>query len=175
MKMDITNRIAEYRSTKTLLWNLLFRKRVDSFYSAVLSCFERIDHELFRALVVPNEQAFTLPLCLGSEPLSFIKIHGRWPGIRIQVRVGRTLENGNRVWESERIDFLSPEEVELDFIECFDWDPYGSPTFSLFRCRIVNSTVLPELVGHQCLVEASQVLVVLIGEEGAKTGENTAE
>jgi hypothetical protein len=145
--IDVTNIMNEYRECSRNLWNTHFSPKGDSWD---LHCsFESIRKLLFRALVADEivdggvtHSLIPLPVLrvVPSRAIVPLLVAREEPG---QATAWRTAEN-LRVPE---------DDIELEFIDYFDWSSYPIKDFRFYQCRIVSFPGNPEYEGWKAMLE----------------------
>ena len=120
---------------------------------------------LFRSLVlrkigrletrVPPDGAYQ------REPLSFLRLEVAAP--RSPILVNRELAGG--YWD-DSLDVIEKGDVDLRFLQFFDWDNLGFREFAYYRVRIVASHRHARVVGKDALVEVGPAIQVLHEQSG---------
>jgi hypothetical protein len=57
------------------------------------------------------------------------------------------------------VNRVNSDEVELRFIDFFDWDQAGFVDFQYYLVRVESSSKYPQIVGHRALVEVGYAKV----------------
>jgi hypothetical protein len=159
---DVTSSILRYREAARHVWNCFLRD--EPLDSPGQHDWEALKQILFTALVLRNcghdECAAAL---LGPDRYGFswiepiVHLHvvplGDVP-IMIGTEPG---PHGNRWGHS--VDRVGPNDVDLRFVDFFDWDPSGHIDFRYYLVTIEGSARYPNLVGHRALLEVSYAKV----------------
>jgi hypothetical protein len=157
---DITSTMSSYRECVRHLWNTHFWQQAERQEDWDLrDRFDEIAIALFRCLVlreVAREDAQVLP--------SYRRDRVALPFIRLEVVpespifVNRGVDEG--YWD-DPVARVQRDELDLRFIQFFDWWDLGFRDFAFYRARIVGSAKHPHLVGRDALLPvSSQVLVI---------------
>jgi hypothetical protein len=161
---DVTALMQNYRECVRHIWNSHFRMGDeqpqdwdlrDQFYDAALI--------LFRALVVWRldvDEPEMLPDYRGDQaPLMFLRLDVE-PCSTIMVN--RTGAGG--YWD-DPVSLIETGDLDLRFIQFFDWSDLDFRDFAFYRARIVGSSRHPHLVGRDALLPVTRSVQVFY--EGA--------
>jgi len=145
---DVTALMNSYRECSRNLWNVYFSTRAD--IGAALDCFGQIRSLLFESLVVDELS------CEGDSdgedaPLVLQVV----PNVRSLILIRRPSDDGNGYWDEEKDLAVGPEDIELEFVEYFDFCDIPIMDFRFFRCRILQFASRPEYIGREALIEAA--------------------
>lgn len=88
------------------------------------------------------------------EPMAIFKLKARGQRLPIMINRKPNIDHGN--WEHE-ISSVEPNDLELTFIDYFDWDPKGMIDYRYIMCRITGAEVSKNVIGHTALVESHYV------------------
>ncbi|MCP4051403.1 MAG: hypothetical protein GY730_11950 [bacterium] len=78
----------------------------------------------------------------------------------IPIRINREIEQSG-YWDHP-VDFIKPNDVELQFIDFFDFDTLGVREFEYYLVHIKKSNIDPSLKGRNGLVKVNHAKVILI-------------
>jgi hypothetical protein len=145
---DITEFMSIYRECSRNLWNAYFSTREDS--GANWDAYEGIRKLLFDALVV-NELFFDEsqegepppPLHLRVVPLA----------AKVPILIRRPSSSG-RYWDQVRDMMVGPDEIELTFVDYYDFREYPIKDFRHFLCKILSFPQHKEYEGLEALIDA---------------------
>ena len=70
------------------------------------------------------------------------------------ILVKRPSDDGNAYWDQERDLVVGPDDIELEFLDYFDFFRIPTMDFHFFRCRILQFPSRPEYKGREALIEA---------------------
>lgn len=161
---DITDILNKYRECARHLWNNYFfiDEELSSYTQDQLDRYEAIDRHLFAELILDplakvscQEEYFrAYP---PSEPLSFLHIVPSVSG-EVPILINRSGASG--YWD-DPVNKVASSEVDLRFIEYFDWNSYGRRDFKFYRVRIVKFLKYPQLEGRDALLEVCHARVFI--------------
>lgn len=165
MNTDITQRIHAYRECARHLWNTYFLTQLsdDVSHWDISDEFEDICSMLFSSLVLnpigatehkksPGYESNPQPLlCLHIVPISDVG--------ETSIHINREKMKAYGYWDYS-INGLSPLDIDLRFIDCFDFDKLGYKNFEYYMGRVVHSPTHLELIGRNALVRASCVRIL---------------
>lgn len=147
---NIKSEIATYREAVRHLWNSAFSTLDDPLrFGVCLELFEEADDLLFRALVC-EPLGIKLSPRASFDPIFDLKVIPTLSK-EVPIMVNRSLP-ASGYWDHP-IKVIMASDVDLAFIEFFDWDAYESKDMRYYRVRIVNSTSKPDLVGRDALID----------------------
>jgi len=155
---DITELIQRHRECSRNLWNTYFWPQAEREENWDLrDQFEDVSAKLFNSLVLwPLEceaHQFKPSYLLPYQQVPFIRIV---PKGTCTAQVNREVESG--YWDHP-IEELKEGDVDMRFIQYFDWWNLGHREFEFFRVLIVSSVKHPELNGRHALVKPLNVRV----------------
>lgn len=161
---DITQSINLYRECAKNLWNTYFLQKISLTNEWDISDeFDDICVSLFSSLVlIPNGctaskksnnyEKSSLPIsCLKVVPLS---------NDGVQIQVNREIDKSG-YWDFP-INFIRPTDVDLRFIDFFDYNMMGFREFKYCHVRIIGSDKYQELIGRDALLEYNDVSIDLM-------------
>lgn len=158
---EITQILNGYRECVRHLWNTYFIIKVSSNQSwDLLDEYDEICKQLFNSLVLSQIDGPTYNKAVYSdsspEPLLFFRVE---PIVEtgIPLHVSREKENVH-YWDYP-ITQIKSGDADMRFIDYFDFDLFGFRDFQYCRVRIINSTVYPELIGHDALIVCSHIRI----------------
>jgi hypothetical protein len=163
---NVTAFLNEYRECVRHLWNIHFRRDAERNNDWDLSdLFDEVAAKLFHALVLRKlgrDQVQVQPdfLC-PKDPLMFLRFE--FPR-RSDLMVNRGVNTG--YWDDPLRD-ASSDDLDLRFVQFFDWSSREYRDFALYRARIVASVPYPKVVGRDVLVPADTATKVLYLSEVA--------
>lgn len=155
---NVTEEMDRYRETLRLLWNVGFwaDPRLRTWDSR--DRFDQLRRLLFEALVVHavgGAQGNSLELA--SVTLHVIPVEAHPVPILINCpRVG----DHNSYWD-DSLKAVRASDVEMHFIEYFDWNAMGYADLQYVRVKIAAFNAHPELIGRDALLEHRLVEVRL--------------
>lgn len=141
---DITELMSEYRECSRNLWNVYFAKRKD--VGGSLDDFERVRRVLFESLVLNDfedweDNAAAPTITIVPRPSSPILI-------RRQSTPG---EAG--YWDEVRDMVVGPGDIELAFVDYFDFSQAPIKDYRYFLCKIQGFASHPEYEEREALLE----------------------
>jgi len=155
---DVTPLMMRYREAARHVWNTYLREEA-CLAGPNLHDWEAIKQVLFTALVLRgcghDECAAAL---LGPERYGFswikpiVHLHVV-PVTNIPIMVNReAVTQGCGYWDHP-VNRVNPDDVDLRFIDFFDWEQSGFIDFQYYLVNVESSSRHPEIVGHRALVE----------------------
>ena len=150
-RMDVTAVLDSYRECVRHLWNTYFWREAEARNDWDLSDeFETVAKRLFRVLVLkPLQGADAESVREGSatqEPWTFLRVEVEQ---RSPIMINRGVNTG--YWDDPLV-IVSHGELDLHFVDFFDWTSLGFRDFGLYRVRIAGSKAHPSLLGRDALV-----------------------
>jgi hypothetical protein len=120
--------------------------------------FDEVAARLFHAIVlrkIGRDRALQPDFLCPKEPLMFLRLEF---GRRSDLMVNRGVNTG--YWD-DPLRVASSDDLDLRFVQFFDWSSLEYRDFALYRARIVASVPHPEVVGRDVLVPADTATKVL--------------
>jgi hypothetical protein len=145
---DITELMNAYRECSRNLWNTYFSARAN--VGASLDAFGQIRPLLFDSLVV-GELSYEGDAEGEDIPPPVLKVV---PRARSLILIQRPSDDGNGYWDQEKDMVVGPDEIELEFVDYFDFSQIPVMDFHFYRCRILRFPSRVEYEGRQALIEA---------------------
>jgi hypothetical protein len=166
---DVTARFASFREGMRHLWNTQVLPTMDTAGDqwAVQHEFDKACSILFGILVVAPLKVTRAEnagrMLIGeradhSEPLRWLRLMPR-VAAGVPIMINRDPFSTSGYWDHP-VDRVTPDDVDLRFIDWFDFDELSFRDFTNFQVRIVASR-LPELVGRTALIACEDVRVML--------------
>lgn len=155
---DVTRVFQNYRISARSIWNLFFWPDPDLANWDTRDLFENIKERLFEALILAK-------LSLDKGEARFAVVPRARDGVPAHIQQTRD-DDRNRYWDHP-VTVLKPSEVELEFLDYFDWDLIGCLDFKYVRTRIKASQTHSDLVGREALLDAEHVDIFLEEERSA--------
>ncbi len=151
---DITEQMNTYRECARNLWNVHFSREENIGWA--LDSWDELRRLLFQSLVADqllyeeeNEAEPTPPHLLPPPLLKVV------PWVRTMILIPTLSGPGEATyWGQEKDLFVGPDDIELEFVEYFDFHQVPIKDFRYFRCRIVRFPGHPEYVGRDSLIDA---------------------
>lgn len=146
---DITDLMNAYRECCRHIWNAYFSGKAN--IGAALDVFSRIQPLLFEGLV-EDELNYEGDVDPETLPPPILKIV---PGTRVPIIIRFLDEPGQaHRWGDGGDIYLGVEDVELDFIDYFDWSEWPIREFQYYLCRIIRFQTHPQYEGREALIRA---------------------
>jgi hypothetical protein len=145
---DITELMNSYRECSRNLWNVYFSRQTD--VGAALDAFGYIRSLLFDSLVV-NELFYEGNAEEGQIPPPVLKVVPR-PSTLILIK--RPSDDGNHYWDQVKDMVVGPDDIELGFLDYFDFADTPLMDFRFYRCEILSFSSRPEYRGREALINA---------------------
>jgi hypothetical protein len=146
---DITDPMNAYRECLRHLWNTYFSGRED--VGSSIDVFSRIEPLLFEGLI-ENELNYDGESDPETLPPPIFKVV---PRERAPIIVKFLDEPGQaHRWGDGGNIYVGPEDIELDFIEYWDWSQWPIREFEYFLCRIARFQSHPQYEGREALIKA---------------------
>lgn len=148
---DVTPLMDSYRECARHLWNTYFQHDAEAPADWDLQGdFDFTVARLFRALVlakVRHGDVEVLPdNCAPRTPMSFLHVT---IAPRSAILVNR--ERAGGYWDHP-LTAIETGDLDLRFLQYFDWAVLGFRDFAYYRVRIVGSAKIPDVVGKDALV-----------------------
>lgn len=143
---DITDLMNQYRECARNLWNAYFSAH--EFTWDLHEKYESVRKMLFEGLV-----AYQLDLsreCCGPVDLPNLKVVPS--GNSVPILINRSSEGGG-YWDAEKDMSVSKDNIQLIFLDYFDWSQFPIKDFNFYRCRIVRFPKCVEYEGREALIE----------------------
>jgi hypothetical protein len=155
---DVTARMAEFREAARHLWNTHLRHLAEPEQDwDVRDAFNSVAVTLFRLLVLRplgREDWEYLPDQFADrKPLPFLRVVAK---SATDLHINRETTSG--YWDFPVVD---AGDLELHFLQFFDWSELGHRDFAYYRVRIGGSKRYPALVGKDALVRIGEGVQVL--------------
>lgn len=156
---DITEVLNDYRECSRHIWNTYFR-----FLEEGDLLFWSVEAELFSQLVlsqISKPPVRLTPTWRNKEPINYLRIVPT-SDCGSPAMINRTGDSG--YWD-DPINMVKPEEVNLRFLEFFDFaGPQDYRDWKYYRARIQDFPTQKHLEGRDLLIDASYVSVFFTGE-----------
>ncbi|MBM4259311.1 MAG: hypothetical protein FJ147_25850 [Deltaproteobacteria bacterium] len=159
---DVTQLLNRYRECVRHLWNTYFFEAAFSNTDWDLADeYEEICGQLFSALVLNQVDRRTHRKARAFEqspqPLSFFRVV---PSATSGVPIHINREKKASPYWDQQMTFIKPDEVDLRFIDFFDFGRLDFRELEYCRVRIVTSTANTDLADHDALLECQHVVVL---------------
>lgn len=149
---DITNLMLEFKEAVRHSWNVYFAKSKSPMSPEMQDAFEHVELGLFQAIVLTPMGAFDRADLYRRQPLPFILAKPQKERRELPLRVGVRDENGNTSWETP-ISVSVDSRSAFEFLDFFDWYPYGYIDLPYVRARVASLASEPSLEGAMVLIE----------------------
>lgn len=153
---DITSQVNMYRECVRNLWNIYFVQALEANKNQqwnIKDEFDEICSKLFSSIALSFAQ-YDLPEKSHSyerypEPLLFLHVI---PQSEVHIHINREIK-ATGYWDHPG-EMIKPKDIDLRFIDFFDFDVIGFRDFEYLRVRIVGSDT-QDLVGRDALIRAN--------------------
>lgn len=158
----ITVQLNIYRECARNLWNVYFLDLVPEKEAwDIQDEFEKICTMLFSSLVLNplGLSSFNKSYSYEQYPEPIDALHVVPITTEVPININRE-KKCSGYWDHP-IKTISPDDVDLRFIDLFDFDKMGFREFEYYRVRIVDSSASQELVGRDALLRCSYVNIFM--------------
>jgi hypothetical protein len=159
---NVTSFVLRYREAARHTWNCFLRDEPTD--APGHHDWEALKQVLFTALVLRNcgydecAAALLAPDRYGFswiEPIVHLHVV---PSGDVPIMISRDPGPHRRYWD-HAVNRVGPNDVDLRFIDFFDWDETGHIDFRFYLVKIEGSIKYPTLIGHRALLEVSDAQV----------------
>ena len=149
--------LLRYLDARQHLWNSNFLSLVGDIHDcAPFDDFDVISNRLFAAIVChPHKIAVPENFVLGGDAISAIDVSARRGLSGFEVMFSRSVAENNRYWELPKL--VTSSDLQLEFIDFFQWDSYGFLSMSKVRCLVKRFSPDSSFAGRQAIVELNDV------------------
>lgn len=164
---DITNLMDKYRECARNLWNVYFLEQLlqDDNWD-LCDEYENICSLLFSSLVLRAVARLSYKKSLAyeavTEPISIFRVV---PSVESGVPIYINRDVPCTGYWDYPLNIIKPLDVDLRFIDFFDFDRKGFRDFQYCRVRIVGSNTYPEIIGRDALLESNNVKIIFEEEK----------
>jgi len=164
---DITEIMNRYRECTRNLWNIYFLEQISQGDEWDLCDeYEEICSLFFSSLVLRAVDQLSYKKSLAyksvTEPISIFRVvPSAESGVPIYINRDVPCTG---YWDYP-LSIIKPSDVDLRFIDFFDFDRKGFRDFQYCRVRIVGSDTYPEIIGRDALLESNNVKIIFEEEE----------
>lgn len=164
MKKDVTKFMNRYCECARHLWNTYFLEHISPQNQWDISDeFDEICTRLFSSLVLHQigciahkkshrYEQFPEPLlCLSVVPSG---------EAGVPISINREVK-ASGYWDYP-IECITPSDVDLRFIDFFDFDVVGYRDFEYYRVRVVGSPEYPDILGRDALIKTHYANVFFV-------------
>lgn len=171
---NITSSINNYRECVRHLWNIHFfyKLKEERIYDAKDE-FDDICVSLFSSLVLKPIGCASLEKAKAyqriQDPINclFVTLVSE---SGLPIHVNRELPPSG-YWDYYA-GLIRPDDVDMRFIDCFDFGQYQFRDFEYYKVRIVASKMNAEFIGRDALIRASHAEIFYDSKKGAAVGGN---
>lgn len=150
-----------YRECVRNIWNLHFLNQKPELVYDLKEKFDDICALLFSSLVLSSLGCEFLEKAKAYQPIQQqldCLIVTPISDSGVPVMVNRDVKPSG-YWDYP-VNTIKPGDVDMRFIDCFDFGQYQFREFEYFQVRIVGSTRTPDLVGRDALIKATHAKVL---------------
>src|SRR6266581_2155860 len=152
---DITPLMNTYRECSRNLWNAYFSPR--EFTWDLHGEYEGIRKLLFDALVVYELGLYKECCARDTVPPPVLKVV---PGATsVPILINRPSEGGGGYWDQEKDMSVGAGDIQLRFLDYFDYSQYPVKDFRFYLCKILQFPSHAKYEGREALVEVADTLV----------------
>lgn len=153
--IEISEKLNIYRECARNIWNNYFLRQMTKHNEFDLKDeFDDLCVMLFSSLILhplgcisyrkpPSYKPYP-------KPLNFLVVV---PSAKSGVPILVNRDSRRSGYWDYPVDFVIPSEVELRFIDCYDFGQYQFRDFEYYAVRIVNSTKHKDIIGRDALIE----------------------
>ena len=152
---DVTARMNEYREAARHLWNTHLRPLAEPSQDwDVRDAFNSVAATLFRTMVLRpigrEDWEFQPDQWADRKPFPFLHV-----GVESMSDILINRDLGSGYWDFP-IPAVNPGELELHFLQYFDWWDLGHKDLAFYRVRIAGSRSYPAIIGKDALVRVGE-------------------
>ncbi len=159
---DVTEILDHYRITARSLWNTGFWAVHSLRTPELADPFLEINLILFDALVLARLGQEWEPARLFRSPIPFLRVAPSAPTVPILINNPRP--EGNGYWDHP-LKSVHSDNIEMHFIEFFDWNQFDYLDFQYYRVEITNCDDHPDVNGREALIERQSARVLFVPED----------
>lgn len=148
---EITDIMDHYREVARSLWNTAFWAKPELQTWDARDQFEQIKKGLLKALVIARLEVGH-SCDLEALPDLSCQVVPKAPG-PVPIMIQRPREGDKSAYWDDPVKEVRASEVELKFLDYFDWDLMAYADFHYYRVRILGFSTQPGLVGREALIE----------------------
>jgi hypothetical protein len=152
---DITPLMNRYRECSRNLWNAYFSSR--EFTWDLHEEYESIRKLLFEALVVYELGLYKECCPHDTVPPPVLKVAP--DATSVPILINRPSDGGGGYWDQEMDMSVGEGDIQLTFLDYFDYSQYPVKDFRFYRCKILQFPSHAKYEGREALVEVSDTLV----------------
>ena len=167
---DVTPLMNEYRECVRHVWNTHVQVLAEAENDwDVRDGFNEVAARLFRLIVLRalcrEEWEFAADHWADPKPFPFLHVVVERT---CEIMVNREMTSG--YWD-DPVRVVEPEDLQLRFLQYFDWDDLGVRDWAFYRVRIVGSAKYPPLIGKDALLRVVGTNVRVLGEPAQPRGD----
>src|SRR5258706_2086236 len=156
---DVTQILNRYRECVRNLWNVFFWIQLNPDWD-IRDKYEDICVKLFSTLVLDqvsrNDYLKSPPYSKSREPLLFFRVIPSASG-GVPININRE-KNTSPYWDHP-IKIIKPGEMDLRFVDYFDFDVLQFREYRYCLVKIVASKINTDLVGRDALIECDHISI----------------
>ncbi len=152
---DITPLMNAYRECSRNLWNAYFSSR--EFTWDLHDEYESIRKLLFEALVVNELDLHEECSEHDTVPPPILKVAP--DATSVPILINRPSDGGAGYWDQEMDMSVDEGDIQLAFLDYFDYSQYPVKDFHFYRCKILQFPGHAKYEGREALVEVSHTKV----------------
>lgn len=165
--MDITNLMNEYRECVRTLWNTHLLGKIDpDVVWGMIDQYDEICTKLFNIMVLRQIDRSECQKAMSyeqyPEPLLFLRVKPN-PQSCVPILINREKEACGD-WDYP-FDWKNNAELDLRFIDCFDFALQSFREIEYYRVRVVGPSGFPELIGRDALILCKYAVVEVVSSE----------
>jgi hypothetical protein len=167
---DVTPLMNAYRECVPHLWNTHFQVHAEAENDWDLrDGFNEVAARLFRLIVLwplhREEWEVAVDHWADRAPFPFLHVVVDRTS---EIMINRELASG--YWD-DPLRVVEPEDLELRFLQYFDWWDLGVRDWAFYRVRIVGSAKHPPLIGKDALLRVLGTNVRVLGDPAQPRGD----
>lgn len=128
--------------------------------------FNEIERILFDQLVLARLNKSFPAEDIFQKPIGFFRVSPSSPSVPIMIQSPRP--DAQLGYWDDPVDRVPQDNVEMHFMEFFDWNPLDYRDLKYYRVLIAGFHEQPHLVGRQALIERQHVNLFVLDEEATK-------
>jgi hypothetical protein len=152
---DITALINSYRECSRNLWNVYFSRM--EFTWDLHDDYESIRRLLFESLVV--NQLDSCEECSEGDRMRPPVLMVVPDATSVPILINRPSDDGAGYWDQEMEMSVDVDEVQLAYVDLFDYSQYPVKDFRFYRCKILRFAAHAKYEGREALLEVSHTKV----------------
>ena len=158
-----------YRECVRNIWNLYFLNQLPLENDFDLKDeFDEISNMLFSSIILNPIGCESYKKTILTKPnFKILKFFTVVPSCESGLPIHINRENGKNkqsYWDHP-VNFIKPEDVEMKFIDFFDFDKYGFRDFEFYFVNIISSSTNKDLIGRNALIKCNYAKI-LFNEKG---------